>query len=255
MSGTTAVPTLQESGPTLQEYLTAKSELQLRNYLVKMEGGAARLNGSRVALVERIVLAFCGLGRERQNEVMPGLQRARQNWRRSANLATMLSLPPRPGQLALHPAPPPTFLLAAPHGGVRPRHPPTMRSSVGHVRASRGEVPPRPLAEAAPTTSAATLLTPRPIGRSRQRSRSMASPSTLMEEYKQRWTCKVCLASEVTILIQPCGHLCLCEPCSLAIHRHFREGRLRDLMFGGSIPPTPCPICRGPIQSGVKVFV
>ena len=204
-------------------------------------------------------------------QVMPGFQRARQNWRRSANLATMLSLPPRPDQLAqlarpdqlaLHPAPPPTFLPAPVHGGVRPR----------------GEV--LPSAEGAAfalATSEATMLTP--MGRSRQRSRSMTSPSALLEEYKQRWTCKVfiiiftllhsrslsfqvCLTSEVTILIQPCGHLCLCEPCSLAIRRHFLEERLRDFMFGspmmGTISLTPCPMCpmcRGPIQSSVKVFV
>ena len=32
--------TVQE--PTVQEFLSTKSELQLRNYLVKMEGGVAR---------------------------------------------------------------------------------------------------------------------------------------------------------------------------------------------------------------------
>ena len=117
-------------------------------------------------------------------QVMPGYQRARQNWRRSANLATMLSLPPRPDQLALHPAPPPTFLPAPVHGGVRPR----------------GEVLPSAEGAAfAPTTSEATMLTPRPMGRSRQRSRSMTSPSALLEEYKQRWTCKV------FIFILPCS--------------------------------------------------
>ena len=63
------------------------------------------------------------------------------------------------------------------------------------------------------------------------------SPSKLLEEYKMKWTCKVsakmffhnsnpghfkvCLVSEVEVILQPCGHLCLCEPCSLSIRRRF----------------------------------
>ena len=35
--------TMSVRGPSLQEYLAAKSETQLRNYLFKMEGGVARL--------------------------------------------------------------------------------------------------------------------------------------------------------------------------------------------------------------------
>ena len=35
--------TMSSRGPSLQEYLAAKSETQLRNYLFKMEGGVARL--------------------------------------------------------------------------------------------------------------------------------------------------------------------------------------------------------------------
>ena len=69
-------------------------------------------------------------------------------------------------------------------------------------------------------------------------------------------------------MLQPCGHLCLCVPCSQvvdeksycqhifasnsklyspksqALRNHFLAGRLRDLMFGVPIPRTPCPICR-----------
>ena len=73
----------------------------------------------------------------------------------------------------------------------------------------------------------------------RRRSRSMnPSPSKLLEEYKMKWTCKVnagicffrnpnpghfqiCLVAEVEVILQPCGHLCLCEPCSLSIRRRF----------------------------------
>merc|ERR1719474_2263035 len=49
----------------------------------------------------------------------------------------------------------------------------------------------------------------------------MSTPMKLLEEYKTKWTCKVCLVSEVEVILQPCGHLCLCEPCSLSIRRHF----------------------------------
>ena len=121
------------------------------------------------------------------------------------------------------------------------------------------------------------------------------SPSKLLEEYKMKWTCKVnagifflhnsnpghfkvCLVAEVEVILQPCGHLCLCEPCSLSIRRrfffasisliyfsenaldsicnfcevyilpslrsHFLANRVRDLMFGEPVPRTPCPICR-----------
>ena len=143
-------------------------------------------------------------------QVMPGFQRARQNWRRSANLAAIHSLPPPRPELVLHPAPLPAFLPASIHGGVRL---PTMRSSAAsHVRASRGGVPPSPeeaalaLGEFAPTTSAARMSTPRPMGRSRQRSRSMTSPNALLEEYKMRWTCKVSQSSVIIIIISiPCS--------------------------------------------------
>ena len=148
-------------------------------------------------------------------QVMPGFRRARQNWRRSAALVSLATAPrPRlqPAPLPeprLQPASLPVFLTPAPtHGGVSPRNPPILRSSaVGHVRASRSDTPLpgaqgsavadsdqlRPLlGEFAPTTSEGGMATPRrPMGRSRQRSRSMTSPSALLEEYKMRWTCKV----------------------------------------------------------------
>ena len=78
----------------------------------------------------------------------------------------------------------------------------------------------------------------------------------------------MCLVAEVEVMLQPCGHLCLCVPCSQvvdeksycqhifasnsklyspksqALRNHFLAGRLRDLMFGVPIPRTPCPICR-----------
>jgi len=80
-------------------------------------------------------------------------------------------------------------------------------------------------------------------GRSRRRSSSMTdSPRALrqmVEEYRERMSCKVCLDSnaEVKVMIRPCGHLCLCETCSE--------------MVGGST----CPMCRTPIEEKFKVFM
>ena len=86
-------------------------------------------------------------------QVLPGYLRARQNWRRASSLAARVSRNPAPG--APLPAP-------AQQGGARSR----LQAMASEVRT--------------------------PIGRSRQRSRSMtSSPSALLEEYKTRWTCKV----------------------------------------------------------------
>merc|ERR1719222_1572496 len=110
---------------SLEVYLAAKTETQLRNYLFKMEGGVARLNGNKDTLVRRAVQAFQGLSGERQLEVMPGFPRARQNWRRTSNLAAQVSRNPPP-QVAPPPAlpnPPTAAPLHAPaqQGGARPR--------------------------------------------------------------------------------------------------------------------------------------
>merc|ERR1711990_316405 len=92
---------------SLEVYLAAKTETQLRNYLFKMEGGVARLNGNKDTLVRRAVQSFQGLSGERQLEVMPGFHRARQNWRRTSNLAAQVSHNPPP--LVAPPPPPPAF--------------------------------------------------------------------------------------------------------------------------------------------------
>ena len=155
-------------------------------------------------------------------QVMPGFQRAQQNWRRTSNLAARVSLnrppagpAPAPGAAALAylnasaalaaanrpsvaapPALPPQAFVAA-HDGLR-HHP----VRLFNVRASRGEHPLGPAAGPAlpdqlrpfPSFEAMTsdVRSSTPIGRSRQRSRSMtSSPSALLEEYKTRWTCKV----------------------------------------------------------------
>ena len=137
-------------------------------------------------------------------QVLPGYLRARQNWRRTSSLAARVSRNPPP--VAAPPPPPPAFLNALA----------SLNASVGLVNANRLAVaaPPLPNFVTAPALPnpppGAPLPAPAeqggarsrlqamasevrtPIGRSRQRSRSMtSSPSALLEEYKTRWTCKV----------------------------------------------------------------
>jgi len=268
----------------VREHLTRKNETELRTILFKMEGGQARLNGSKAVLIERVAHAFLGLPARRQNEVLPGFHRARLNWQRTAHLASQVLRPPPPSAAApatrpprpsaAQPAPPtsrPTLNAATSSQGGAPargRHSLRGGRSAGDVLGMdggagslgdvRGSVP-----------ASGRLDTPRPDWGSgsseeaimstpirRRRSRSMnPSPSKLLEEYKMKWTCKVCLVSEVEVILQPCGHLCLCEPCSLSIRSHFLANRLRDLMFGEPVPRTPCPICRQPIVSSAKIYI
>ena len=49
--------------------------------------------------------------------------------------------------------------------------------------------------------------------------------------------CCVCLEGEKTILVMPCKHLCLCEPCP-------KQKKLKL-----------CPVCRTKIQQKINVFV
>merc|ERR1719357_1190568 len=264
----------------LREYLTRKNETELRQAFVKMKGGLIRLNGSKAVLIEKVAHAFLGLPAGRQNEVLPGFHRARLNWQRIAHspiLASQVLRPPPPSAAAPAPRPPrPPAAQPAARPAAPPASRPTLNAATSSI--SRGRQPLRGGRSAGdgdggagslgdvrgPVPAVGRLYTPpRPDWGSgsseeaimstpirRRRSRSMnPSPSKLLEEYKMKWTCKVCLVSEVEVILQPCGHLCLCEPCSLSIRSHFLTNRLRDLMFGGPVPRTPCPICRQPIVS------
>jgi len=269
----------------VREYLTRKNETELRGILFKMEGGLARLNGSKAVLIERVAHAFLGLPARRQNEVLPGFHRARLNWQRTAHLASQVLRPPPPSAAAPASRPP---RPPAAQPALRQTAPPSSRPTLNAATSStsRGRQPLRGGRSAGdvlgidagagslgdvrgPVPAGGRLDTPRPDWGSgsseeaimstpirRRRSRSMnPSPSKLLEEYKMKWTCKVCLVSEVEVILQPCGHLCLCEPCSLSIRNHFLANRLRDLMFGEPVPRTPCPICRQPIVSSAKIYV
>lgn len=50
--------------------------------------------------------------------------------------------------------------------------------------------------------------------------------------------CVVCLNARADHAIYPCGHLCLCRPCSVEI----------TSMRG------PCPVCRGPAADCIRIF-
>jgi len=231
------------------------------------------LTGSKEVLIQRAAHAFCGLPVRRQNEVLPGFHRARLNWQRTARLASQVSGPPppiaaappsRPPRPSARPTPPP------------PRPPPAANAATSSQDGARGRQPLRGVRFAGdvsvtppPGSGPAVVDPPRPDwGEAfsldeammstpirRRRSRSMSTPMKLLEEYKTKWTCKVCLVSEVEVILQPCGHLCLCEPCALSIRDHFLAKRLTDLMFGGPMLRTPCPICRQPIESSTKIYV
>ena len=45
--------------------------------------------------------------------------------------------------------------------------------------------------------------------------------------------CLICLTETRSVIIMPCGHLCVCSQCGTEIHKQ----------------KYTCPICRGPINS------
>ena len=57
-------------------------------------------------------------------------------------------------------------------------------------------------------------------------------------------SCKICLRSQTTISLQPCGHACLCAPCLLQIKRAAPANAL-----------PACPICRETVQGCQRVFL
>merc|ERR1719348_1800828 len=103
-----------------------------------MEGGQARLNGSKAVLIQRAAHAFCGLPARRQNEVLPGFHRARLNWQRTARRAAQVSRPPppiaaappsRPPRPSARPTPPP------------PRPPPAANAATSSQDGARSRQP------------------------------------------------------------------------------------------------------------------
>jgi len=52
---------------------------------------------------------------------------------------------------------------------------------------------------------------------------------------RRRPSCVVCLAKPQETAIDPCGHICMCQACTSAVKE--------------------CPVCRGPINKALRVFV
>lgn len=57
--------------------------------------------------------------------------------------------------------------------------------------------------------------------------------------------CVVCLTEEKCMVVVPCGHKCMCEECS----KQLQKGSKLIWNFGDS-----CPVCRGKIQSFIKIY-
>ena len=55
------------------------------------------------------------------------------------------------------------------------------------------------------------------------------------EQLQDKMLCRVCLSHESAIVLVPCGHLCMCKPCSGQVEA--------------------CPICRQTIVSSHEIFV
>jgi hypothetical protein len=61
---------------------------------------------------------------------------------------------------------------------------------------------------------------------------------TVMDEKRDMMSCKICFERNMDCVLQPCGHLTTCKPCS---------DDLRSLK-------KPCPICSKPIHNSISVY-
>jgi len=251
---------------TLKAYLETKSETNLKSLLLRVEGNAARLNGSKRILVDRLLQSANHFDSERMRQAFPGYERARSNWRRAAAAARS----PLAQAVAVSSRRPPLFRLADAGRLALPQQ--AINVNLGRSAAaspvrnlSHFTATPH-LRSAAPRSLQGSLQEAVEASRSaqvrpalpgtppvRHRSKSSSSPTSL-SNLRDKYTCKVCLAAEVEVAIKPCGHLCLCSPCSAALRRHHVEARIGDIFLGDALPPTPCPICRGPIRGVLRVY-
>jgi len=65
---------------------------------------------------------------------------------------------------------------------------------------------------------------------------SSSSSSSSSESSAGSAPCAVCLTSPASYAVSPCGHLCYCDACQQADKS------------------TTCPMCRGPMQSKLRIF-
>ena len=62
----------------------------------------------------------------------------------------------------------------------------------------------------------------------------------ISEEQQQAEECVVCLSNKKEIVFYPCGHQCLCSPCS----ERFKREAQHNI----------CPICRNRIIDSIKLY-
>ena len=110
----------------------------------------------------------------------------------------------------------------------------------------RLEPPPQP-----PPAPAAAAPAPAPVVREQRDIdfgiRKKPNPRKL-EEVRGRYendsnqnTCVICQDNVSIMAVIPCGHLCLCNECS-------------EVCMGGQNGQRTCPICRGNMQSVLRIY-
>ena len=62
--------------------------------------------------------------------------------------------------------------------------------------------------------------------------------AVLAAEAAEAVRCCVCLDDEKTMVVVPCGHKCMCEPCATQLQKQGAH----------------CPLCRGPMVRVTRVY-
>ena len=247
-----------------RSYLQSRSEVDLKNKLYRMQGGAARMNGCKTVLVDRVLTADRNLTMDQRRTIFRDLENGRNTLRSriepniqsiAAGVNTIQSSNTqhsRPQSRLPVPFPVPELpddrppISSIPRIVVvednvplptrsRPILPLSLPNDVFSPRPRRNSVsaPPSPLAVSTP--------------RHRHRSRSISSaqkigPAVSMDRRVVRLECKVCMEAEVNTALLPCGHACLCYECSLTV-------RYSEYTSVGK-----CPICRRNIREVVTLY-
>lgn len=59
-----------------------------------------------------------------------------------------------------------------------------------------------------------------------------------ISEHEGKTTCSICYKNKINILLEPCGHICLCEQCLSELGNYSKY----------------CPICRQSINNSKKIY-
>ena len=171
-------------------------------------------------------------------QVFPGYERARANWRR----VTAAALSP------VSPRRPPLFRLARAQQAINVNlEQPAAASPRRNLVTSLFVTP--LLRSAAPRSLQGSMPAHPGTPPVRHRSKSSSSPTSL-SNLRDKYTCKVCLATEVEGAIQPCG-LCLGMPLLAMLRRPAPPppgGEARRHLAGWRPAPHPLPHLQGPRQ-------